>query len=176
MNTAAVAKELGVSTKTVQRWVKQLNLPMERNELGHYHYGQNDLELLKNVREQLHNGVLLQDIKAVAKTFEETSAAAAEETIEETSTPENDSRIDELEAKLQLLEQKLNHKADAVVSYQLLQHRREMEELNTKIQKIEQTIDILFAQLPDAQTEPALTFEHQKVGKRKGLLKSIFSL
>lgn len=32
MNTNMVASELGVSAKTVQRWVKQLNLPAERNE------------------------------------------------------------------------------------------------------------------------------------------------
>ena len=38
MNTNMVASELGVSAKTVQRWVKQLNLPAERNELGHYSF------------------------------------------------------------------------------------------------------------------------------------------
>ncbi|AZB40924.1 MerR family transcriptional regulator [Bacillus sp. FJAT-42376] len=171
MNTAAVAKELGVSTKTVQRWVKQLGLPMERNELGHYHFREEDLDTLKSVREQLQNGVLLQDIKA------ETIPASEPDTPAPSSPPNDaDARVAELESRLTLMEQKLNHKADAVVSYQLLQHRREMEELNRKIQKIEQTIDILFAQLPDAQQEPVLMFENQKMNKRKGLLRSIFSL
>ncbi|MGD6816517.1 MerR family transcriptional regulator [Metabacillus sp. 113a] len=171
MNTAAVAKELGVSTKTVQRWVKQLELPMERNELGHYHFREEDLNTLKGVKEQLHSGVLLQDIKA------ETAPHAAPPEAE--AVPVSNSagpRAAELEDRLNLMEQKLNHKADAVVSYQLLQHRREMEELNKKIHKLEQTIDILFAQLPEANPEPVLMFENQKLNKRKGLLKSIFSL
>lgn len=43
MNSSEVAKHLGVSTSTVQRWVKQLNLPMERNERGHYTFKEEDL-------------------------------------------------------------------------------------------------------------------------------------
>ena len=36
LNTKSVAEMLGISTRTVQRWVKQLNLNMERNDLGHF--------------------------------------------------------------------------------------------------------------------------------------------
>ncbi|WP_338778887.1 MerR family transcriptional regulator [Metabacillus sp. FJAT-52054] len=171
MNTAAVAKELGVSTKTIQRWVKQLELPMERNELGHYHFREDDLETLKSVKEHLHHGVLLQDIKA-----ENAPVPAMEPAETKPLSTDAESRVAELENRLELMEQKMNLKADAVVSYQLLQHRREMEELSRKIQKIEQTIDILFAQLPDAQQEPVLVFDNQKLQKRRGLLRSIFSL
>ena len=49
MNTSEVAKLLGVSSSTIQRWVKQLELPMERNERGHYHFNQEDIDLLKNI-------------------------------------------------------------------------------------------------------------------------------
>jgi chromosome-anchoring protein RacA len=45
MNTSEVAKLLGVSTSTIQRWVKQLELPMERNERGHYHFSSEDIEI-----------------------------------------------------------------------------------------------------------------------------------
>ncbi|MCL6573756.1 MAG: helix-turn-helix domain-containing protein, partial [Bacillus sp. (in: Bacteria)] len=38
MNTSEVAKLLGVSSSTVQRWVKQLRLPMEKNDRFHYHF------------------------------------------------------------------------------------------------------------------------------------------
>lgn len=50
MNTNMVASELGVSAKTVQRWVKQLNLPAERNELGHYSFTAEDVKVLKSVQ------------------------------------------------------------------------------------------------------------------------------
>ncbi len=53
MNTADAANELGVSTKTVQRWVKQLQLPASRNELGHYFFTKDDIAILKEVKEQL---------------------------------------------------------------------------------------------------------------------------
>lgn len=58
MNTNEVAKLLGVSASTIQRWIKQLQLPMERNERGHYHFSQEDIELLKEIHEQLQNGTL----------------------------------------------------------------------------------------------------------------------
>lgn len=62
MNTADAANELGVSTKTVQRWVKQLQLPASRNELGHYFFTKDDIAILKEVKEQLKNGTPMQDV------------------------------------------------------------------------------------------------------------------
>lgn len=71
MNTADAANELGVSTKTVQRWVKQLQLPASRNELGHYFFTKDDIAILKEVKEQLKNGTPMQDVtvKRPKKTF-----------------------------------------------------------------------------------------------------------
>ncbi|MCY8607004.1 MerR family transcriptional regulator, partial [Bacillus sonorensis] len=56
MNTTDAANKLGVSTKTIQRWVKQLNLPASRNELGHYFFSNDDIAVLEVVNEQLKNG------------------------------------------------------------------------------------------------------------------------
>ena len=53
MNTSEVAKLLGVSASTIQRWVKQLGLPMEKNERGHYYFCSDDINLLKEIHEQL---------------------------------------------------------------------------------------------------------------------------
>ncbi len=63
MNTNMAAKELGVSAKTVQRWVKQLNLPAERNELGHYSFTPEDLDVLKSVKRQISEGTALLDVQ-----------------------------------------------------------------------------------------------------------------
>ncbi|MDV7764418.1 MerR family transcriptional regulator, partial [Peribacillus sp. CSMR9] len=38
MNTSAVARLLNVSHSTIQRWVTQLNMEVERNQLGHYQF------------------------------------------------------------------------------------------------------------------------------------------
>lgn len=62
MNTSDAAKKLGVSTKTVQRWVKHLQLPASRNELGHYFFTDDDIAVLEDVKEQLKNGTPMQDV------------------------------------------------------------------------------------------------------------------
>ena len=62
MNTKSVAEMLGISTRTVQRWVKQLNLNMARNDLGHFIFTEENIEQLKRVKKQLDEGILLQDI------------------------------------------------------------------------------------------------------------------
>ncbi|WP_249652370.1 MerR family transcriptional regulator, partial [Lysinibacillus sp. D4A1_S13] len=63
MNTGMAAKELGVSAKTVQRWVQQLNLPAERNELGHHSFTPEDLDVLKLVKRQISEGTALLDVQ-----------------------------------------------------------------------------------------------------------------
>lgn len=68
MNTNMVASELGVSAKTVQRWVKQLNLPAERNELGHYSFTTEDVKVLKSVQKQISEGTAIQDIHVPQST------------------------------------------------------------------------------------------------------------
>lgn len=122
MNTRSVAQLLGISTSTVQRWVKQFNLEMERNELGHFIFSEEDIELLKQVKAQLHEGILLQDI-ALAK-HKRTGIVKSAHT---------ETDVHELADKVHRMEISLNDKADSVVSYQLLQHRHEIEELQKQI-------------------------------------------
>ena len=126
LNTKSVAEMLGISTRTVQRWVKQLNLNMARNDLGHFIFTEENIEQLKRVKKQLDEGILLQDI-----TLEKSKRSG----IVKNSQPEkNKEEIQEvLEDKISLLETSLYQKADSVVSYQLLQHRREIEELQEQV-------------------------------------------
>ena len=126
LNTKSVAEMLGISTRTVQRWVKQLNLNMARNDLGHFIFTEENIEQLKQVKKQLDEGILLQDI-----TLEKNKRSG----IVKNSQPEkNQEEIQEvLEDKISLLETSLYQKADSVVSYQLLQHRREIEELQEQV-------------------------------------------
>ncbi|MRX71087.1 MerR family transcriptional regulator [Bacillus lacus] len=137
MNTTAVAKLLGVSPKTVQRWVKQLDLQMERNELGHYLFTNEDIEMLKGIQEQLHNGILLQDISVAKKKPRKAIVQAVPSS--------SDKSVEALAAKVSALELRLDQKADSVVSYQLLQHRQEMEELHHLVISLNHRLDQLEA-------------------------------
>ena len=171
MNTSEVAKLLGVSTSTVQRWVKQLELPMERNERGHYHFNSEDIEVLKKIHEQLQNGTLIQEITPIKEKKVPRKGAA--------KAVENHHAFEDLTAKVSKLEIELHSKADSVVSYQLLQHRREIEDLQSQVneltKQLEQFQKILSKVNIPSQLDDPIVFDSSK-GKRKkkNIVSSLF--
>lgn len=126
MNTNAVAKLLGVSPSTIQRWVKQANLQMERTELGHYQFSDESIEILKDIKTQLNSGVLLQDLKIKGRQ-------PRKATVKGSST---EIALGSLVRRMEEFDQRLERKADEVVSYQILQHRREIEELQSELSNL----------------------------------------
>ncbi|MFT9599493.1 MerR family transcriptional regulator [Mesobacillus sp.] len=130
MNTSAVAKLLGVSPSTIQRWVKQANLQMERTELGHYQFSEESIEILKDIKDQLNKGVLLQDLKIKGRKHRKATIPAVKPDI----------ALDKLIERMEDFENRLNRKADEVVSYQILQHRREIEDLQNEVARLKEVI------------------------------------
>src|SRR5690606_7704399 len=57
MNTNTVAKKLGVSASTIGRWVRQLNLDVERNEFGHFLFSESDVTVLAKHQEKLQEQI-----------------------------------------------------------------------------------------------------------------------
>lgn len=165
LNTSTVSKILGVSQSTVQRWVKHLNLQMERNEYGHYIYTEEDVEQLKLFQKQLQQGIPIRKIVA----------------------PQNKQRIESeketqlLSEKIAELEKKIDNKADSVVSYQLLQHRQEIEELKKQLDVALKKI----AQLEESRSKEdrQISFHHSpqknkqtnEKERKKGLFKILFN-
>jgi chromosome-anchoring protein RacA len=161
MNTSEVAKLLGVSTSTIQRWVKQLELPMERNERGHYHFSNEDIEILKKIHEQLQNGTLIQEIAPIKEKKDPRKGAV--------KAVEEHQALEKLYTKINELEIDLHSKADSVVSYQLLQHRREIEDLQAQVNELTEQLELfqkLISKLKIPQTEEPIVFDASK-GKRK---------
>lgn len=145
MNTSAISRMLGVSSSTVQRWVKHLGLRMERNEFGHYLYSEEDIQILKEFKQQLQDGIPFQEIQVTRKV--------RRGSIQMQNTNEPDKRYFE---KLKEVERKLESKADSVVSYQLLQHRREIEDLKKEIESLNLQIKELIdrtSKVEEDQTE-----------------------
>lgn len=171
MNTSEVAKLLGVSTSTIQRWVKQLELPMERNERGHYHFSREDIELLKKIHEQLQNGTLIQEIAPIKEKKIPRKGAVKD--------VENNQALEILFSKVSELEINLHSKADSVASYQLLQHRREIEDLQHLVKDLTQQVELLQKQMHElkmtSQIDEPLVFDHSKVKrKKKNIVSSLF--
>lgn len=170
MFTSDVAKLLGVSQSTIQRWVKQLNLPMEKNERGHYLFKQNDIDLLKEVKEQIQKGALLQDINHLSVKKHRKGFVKASD---------NEVVLEKLVQKMANLEMRLNEKADSVTSYQLLQHRGEIEDMQNqvnllmnRIQKLEEQVGHTPLDTPIILDQLPLKLPKKK--KRKNIVSSLF--
>jgi chromosome-anchoring protein RacA len=171
MNSAEVAKLLGVSVSTIQRWVKQLNLPMERNERGHYFFNNDDIQLLKEIKEQLQNGVLLQDIAPIKEIKPSRKGVL--------KTIDNNNELKELKEKVKEIEVSVHSKADSVVSYQLLQHRREIEELQENIKNLTNLVEKLQTELTKmksaSEEKPFVLSDGKVKRKKKNIVSSFFS-
>jgi chromosome-anchoring protein RacA len=172
MNTSEVAKLLGVSASTVQRWVKLLELPMEKNDRGHYHFNNEDIELLKKIHEQLQNGILLQDVAPVVEKRGIRKGAIKR-------GGEKETIIERLVTKVSELEMNLNTKADSVASYQLLQHRREIDDLQNHLTQLALELERLQIQIKEMNTPPQLDKPLVLGGgkvrrKKKNIVSSLF--
>jgi chromosome-anchoring protein RacA len=170
MNTSEVAKLLGVSSSTIQRWIKQLELPMERNERGHFHFSQGDIELLTSIKNQIQNGTLLQDIAPIEPKKHRKGTIR---------TDQNNHELEKMALKIQELEVSLNAKADSVASYQLLQHRHEIEDLSKQIKVLTKQVETIQNQLLQSETttqmdNPPVLNQTNSKRKKKNLVRSIF--
>lgn len=170
MNTSEVAKLLGVSASTIQRWVKQLELPMERNERGHYYFNNDDIELLKNIQTQIQNGTLLQEISPVQEKKVRKGTVKAQV---------NNAELERMYSIINELEAKVNSKADSVASYQLLQHRREIEDLQSKVGELTIQVEALQSQLNDIKNcvspdTPLVLDQGKMKRKKKNFVSALF--
>lgn len=168
MNTSAVARLLNVSHSTIQRWVTQLNMEVDRNQLGHYQFSDDDIDLLRKVQDQLNEGVVLQKVSISEKKIRKATV--------QKNQAETDKGHDELIERVSRLEKGLKTKADDVVSYQVLQHRSEMEDMQKLVDKLEARIQVLeTTQVPPADfflaSEEAAA---AKKAKKKPFMKNFF--
>lgn len=77
------------------------------------------------------------------------------------------------------LEAKVNSKADSVASYQLLQHRREIEELQTEVKDLTKQVESLQSQLHEMTKttlpDKPIVLEQGKLNrKKKKFVSSLF--
>ncbi|RFU66271.1 MerR family transcriptional regulator [Peribacillus glennii] len=173
MNTSTVSNMLGVSQSTIKRWIKHLDLNMERNDQGHYLFSEEDIELLKKIQEQLTSGMVLQEIEVSGGIVRKGKI----------KSPGNDETGSEkLAAKIEELEKRLDNKADSVTSYQLLQHRREIEELQQEVKTLHErlgALENLQGEIKKNRPADLLVFDQAnsvKKPKKKKILSILFGL
>jgi len=136
MNTSALAKRLGVSTKTIRRWIKNFDLTCNRNEHGHYVFSEEDYKLFCSIRDQLKNGTPSNEVEV--HQVRKGNIRFMNGTIQ--LQPPQQQQLASLMDRIERTEEKIDQKADDVVSYQILQHRKEIDELSQKLEKLESYI------------------------------------
>ena len=92
MNTSEVSKLLGVSHSTINRWITQLKLDIDKTAIGHYRFSEDDIALLKQIKDQLHNGMTLQNIKIAEKKVRKATFAHNKTTTDDLKSIENQVR------------------------------------------------------------------------------------
>lgn len=167
--TKTVSEELGVNPTTIQRWVKHFNLTCQKNDHGHYLFSEQDLEDLREIKKKLDSGLLMSDIQIAAQAVPAKPSAPA-------AVGQFDIRFEHLMSQIEKLEKKIEEKADDVLSYQVLQHASEMDDMMKRLIKIEEKIEdieVSLLKLPKFPEEAAGA--GFKKG-RKNWLVSLFSL
>ncbi len=167
MNTTTVAKKLGVSTKRIHKWIKHFNLSCTKNENGHYFFNDADFALFSTICEQMKKGVPLTEMKISLPRKGIRNAV---------TTTITDEQYTRLLDRIERNERKIEEKASEVVSYQLLQQRREIEELNDKISKLEKQVQDLSQEREIRNEMPLILDEGLKKVKKTAKRRSIVSL
>ncbi|MGW6149506.1 chromosome-anchoring protein RacA [Bacillus mycoides] len=176
--TPFIAKKLDVSPKAVVRIAQQLNLTIKKNKYGHFIFTQGDLDLmLEYHRSQMDQPQNSQTTQKISSNDVEKLKTQVNTIVQNTSSNDFEqltAQFTTITRRLDRMEEQMQNKANDVVTYQLLQHRREIEEMLERIQKLEAALkkeEPIYI-TPDAKP----TYEREKKPKRRKMIFSIFGL
>ncbi|MBG0972661.1 chromosome-anchoring protein RacA [Bacillus sp. SRB3LM] len=176
--TPFIAKKLGVSPKAVVRIAQQLNLTIEKNKYGHFIFTQEDVDqMLEHHRFQIEQSQNSQPTqKASSDEVKElkTQVNTIVQNISSNDFEQLTNQLNTITRRLDRMEEQMQDKANDVVTYQLLQHRREMEEMLERIQKLEAALTKEEPIYITPDSKP--TYEREKKPKRRKMIFSIFGL
>jgi chromosome-anchoring protein RacA len=168
LKTHEVAKELGMAPRTIRKWVQKYKIPCSKNDYGHYVYNRKAILLLETLKASSEVAGSMEVYESPLRSTEPTSI------IHQPNEPK-EQKMDLLYDRINRVERLLDQKADEVVSYQLLQQRKEIEDLTKRVGELEEII--LALQTPSVKKyEPPLIFDQPVKTKRRGIFRSIFGL
>lgn len=97
------SKKLEVEPHVLRYWEEELKMDIQRNEMGHRYYSEQDLRVLESVKELKQNGFQLKAIKLLMPELKTTKGAKLEELL---------SRKDELNLKAEQEEESVGAKGE----------------------------------------------------------------
>lgn len=72
------ARRIGVESHVLRNWEEELNLSIDRTEMGHRHYTEDDIQLFSCIKELKEQGMLLKEIKNILPDMLRTKALLRE--------------------------------------------------------------------------------------------------
>ncbi|WP_212934700.1 chromosome-anchoring protein RacA [Bacillus hominis] len=173
--TPFIAKKLGVSPKAVVRIAQQLNLTIKKNKYGHFIFTPGDLDqMLEYHRSQMDQSQTTQNTSSNDVEKLKTQVNTIVQNTSSNDFKQLTAQLTTITRRLDRMEEQMQDKANDVVTYQLLQHRREMEEMLERIQKLEAALKKEEPIYITPDSKP--TYEREKKPKRRKMIFSIFGL
>lgn len=169
LKTKTVSDRLDVNPSTIQRWVKYFELPCHKNNHGHLLFNEQDIQQLKDIKEHLSNGLSKEDVVLYKRTESNDMGI---------DMIDYERKLENMVSRMDGVEEVLSKKADEVVSFQLYQHRNEIEHLTKTMDDVKnrlQTIETQLSYLNTPQQSDKKENAKKEKKVRKNWLVSIFS-
>lgn len=176
LKTKEAAQQLAVSETTIRRWVSLFPSSFAKDMFGHYIFDEPALDKLQMIKARLEEGTGLYDIKL--PVLDESTATPMPVPAAAAAVPAAYEESESLLIRLNRLETSLSHKADEVVSFQLLHHREELNEIRQTLGQLAASLEMLqpvlkqYGAVMEAASKP-----HQPSAdrpKRRTLFRAIF--
>lgn len=177
LKTKDAAKLLAVSMTTIKRWAAMFPNFFPKDRFGHYTFSEQQISMLSHIKDQINLGEPLESIHLDAFHDEQMSISSQENPIE----PSDHEPMSKLLTRMDHIERTLEQKADEVVMFQLLQQRKELEELRLMIKEVAAALEPIqktSSQAPSTlEASPSTAASRLPAPPRKrSLLRSFFSL
>lgn len=174
LKTKDAADLLSVSQTTIKRWASTFPKFFQKDRFGHYMFSEQEIDLLIHIKDRIDHGETLDSITLI------TNGEPPEPQQDEIPLHTHDPSVEDMLTRIEHVERSVEQKADEVVSIQLLQQRKELEELRQMIEQVAASIETIQMSRsktysPQDEIHPAAVAKLQAPPKKRGLLRSFFS-
>ncbi|WP_379156355.1 MerR family transcriptional regulator [Paenibacillus sp. sgz5001063] len=175
LKTKDAAELLSVSQTTIKRWAAMFPDFFPKDRFGHYIFSEQEIRRLTHIKDRINHGEALECLNLDPVT--DTAQPVSQQESPLPRTP--DVPMEDMLSRIDYIERSLEHKADEVVSIQLLQQRGELEDLRQMIKQLAVSLETIQEQsgpsLSPLQEHPAAAGRIQNPPRKRGLLRTFFS-
>lgn len=174
LKTKDAAELLSVSQTTIKRWAAMFPDFFSKDRFGHYIFTEQEISLLGSIKDRITHGEALERIH-----LNPANDGRPPKSLQESQVPHTqDKPMEEMLSRINDIERSLDHKADEVVSFQLLQQREELEDLRQMIKQLAVSLETIQngqSPSPYAELHPVAAVKLSTPPRKRGLLRSFFS-